>query len=236
MKFKDISRLSADKFFNKIPKNPVIVTNLFTHPWRSASRRLQDDFDLLIRDEYTANLIVPIEIQQPGVALSTDHRFEVPFSLFYKLFIQNELEDKKGYLAQYDLLSNSPYLTNLLPVIPHLRDLYAKSSSWLGPEGTLTPLHRDAISDANLLLQLVGQKRVNIVDPMYSNLLDLHPSNSPLRNFSKQSAEYPKEGDFIVHTGTLEPEESVYIPAGYYHSFKSLSRSFSVNFWFNLPK
>ncbi|TIB99802.1 hypothetical protein E3Q18_01418 [Wallemia mellicola] len=236
MKFKDISRLSADKFFNKIPKNPVIVTNLFTHPWLSASRGLQDDIDLLIRDEYTANLIVPIEIQQPGVALSTDQRFEVPFGLFYKLFIQNEQKDKKGYLAQYDLLSNSPYLSNLLPLIPHLRDLYAKSSSWLGPEGTLTPLHRDAISDSNILLQLVGQKRVNIVDPVYSNLLDLHPSNSPLRNFSKQSAEYPKEGDFIVHTAILEPEESVYIPAGYYHSFKSLSRSFSVNFWFNLPK
>ena len=79
MKFKDISRLSADKFFNKIPKSPVIVTNLFTHPWLSASRGLQDEFDLLIRDEYTANLIVPIEIQQPGVALSTDQRFEVPF-------------------------------------------------------------------------------------------------------------------------------------------------------------
>ncbi|TIA83502.1 hypothetical protein E3P92_00715 [Wallemia ichthyophaga] len=252
MKLNSLPVKSADEFFKCIPFNSCFVSGLFTQPWLNISRAIEADFDILTRDEHTANITVPIEIQQPGFPLSADSRHEIPLSelvpyqypkylneitldLFIKLFIQNQqqLKPKIGYLAQFDLIAASPYLQRMFPMIPELHRLKPKSSSWLGPQSTLTPIHRDATTEGNLLLQVTGSKRVNVIDPIYADKLNLHPDNSPMRNFSRFLDELPNAHLPIqVESGVLNPGDAVYIPPGYYHSFKSLSDSFSVNFWF----
>lgn len=146
------------------------------------------------------------------------------------------MQPKLGYLAQFDLISCTPYLQGLFPPIPELQQLKPKSSSWLGPQSTLTPIHRDAATEGNLLLQVAGSKRVNVINPIYADKLNLHPKNSPMGNFGKFLDEFPNDKDLPIQidTAILNAGDSVYIPPGYYHSFRSLSDSFSVNFWFQM--
>ena len=236
MNFKQINKVSADEFYKCIPSVACVVTGVFTQPWIHASRVLnKKGFEVLIEDESTRDITVPIEIQEPGIPLTQESRHEIPLDLFIKLFIQNEerVLPKRGYLAQFNLIEKTPYLRNLLPPIPEIQNLQPKSNSWLGPKHTLTPIHRDAATESNVLLQVTGSKRVNVIHPKYSNHLNLHPINSPLRNFSKFIEELPNQQVPIqVESAILNPGDAVFIPPGHFHSFKSLSNSFSVNFWF----
>ncbi|TIA89573.1 hypothetical protein E3P99_02020 [Wallemia hederae] len=236
MKLRQIKTVSAEEFYSCIPGVACVVTGVFTQPWIHASHALnRKGLGVLMEDEDTASQTVPIEIQQPNTPLTQESRHEIPMNLFIRLFIQNQdkVLPQRGYLAQFNLIESTAYLRNLFPPIPQIQRLHPKSSSWLGPKHTLTPIHRDAATEGNILLQVAGTKRVNVIHPKYSNHLNLHPSNSPLRNFSKFLEEVPSQQVPIqIDSATLNPGDAVYIPPGHFHSFKSLSNSFSVNFWF----
>ncbi len=155
--------------------------------------------------------------------------------------------DEEMSLAEYFSLLKSgfsglpPYLGN--QKLPELDALcrwpdYFKShkdlKTWLGPGGTVTPLHCDY--EDNLLAQIWGAKRFIVFPPHYAENLYLRQSNPRLfgSRFDPESPDFSqfplarkiKGCQFAVNAG-----EILYLPAGWFHHVRALNFSLSSNMW-----
>lgn len=99
---------------------------------------------------------------------------------------------------------------------------------WLGPQGTITPLHYDTIDI--LLTQIVGSKFVRLFLPEQTPLLynsvgvfsDVDVDRPDHIQFPL--FKYARSVDFELHAG-----EVLYLPQGHWHYVRSLSSSISVS-------
>jgi hypothetical protein len=134
-----------------------------------------------------------------------------------------------------------PYLGNLelreLNSLCHWPAYFGKMGPprfWLGPSGTVTPLHCDY--DDNIFAQLWGSKRVILSPPHHDEFL--YPSEANAMLFgSKFNPEAPDFEQFpLARQATMiecivNPGELLYVPAGWYHHVRSLTFSLSANRW-----
>jgi len=95
------------------------------------------------------------------------------------------------------------------------------SALWLGPAGTVTPLHHDT---SNILFcQVHGRKRIVLAPPWATELLD---SARGVYN-DRTPADLVREG--IASTEVrLEPGEALFIPAGWWHDVRAEDPSVSL--------
>lgn len=99
---------------------------------------------------------------------------------------------------------------------------------WVGPGGTVTPLHHDTAN--NMFCQVRGRKRFILIDPANAELL-----RDALSYYSLLDAErfdvkhHPYLADVERLTVTVGPGEALFIPAGWWHHVRSLSPSLSVS-------
>ena len=150
-------------------------------------------------------------------------------------------------LAQYfDLVSTHtaalpPYLGN--QQLPELNALCrwppyfqkpVEPRLWLGPAGTVTPLHCDY--DDNLFAQIWGSKRFVLYPPHQADFLYTREVNPVLFG----SAHDPDTPDFeqlpLASQATplecvVAPGELLYLPAGWFHHVRALEFSLSANLW-----
>src|SRR5262249_32733954 len=100
---------------------------------------------------------------------------------------------------------------------------------WLGPAGTVTPLHHDMTN--NGLAQIVGRKRVKLVAPHYTPVLynDRH-CFSRVDPEAVDLARFPKASAIRVLDVVVEPGEILFIPIGWWHHVRSLETSISISF------
>ena len=105
---------------------------------------------------------------------------------------------------------------------------------WLGPAGTVTPLHCDY--DDNIFAQVLGTKRIFLAPPHHDVYLYTRQANPVLYG----AAFDPEHPDFerfpLARQAALvecivEPGEMLYVPAGWYHQVRALTFSLSVNRW-----
>ena len=102
-------------------------------------------------------------------------------------------------------------------------------SLWLGPAGTVTPLHHDR----HMLFhtQIVGRKRWRFVSP-----LELPRLYNTQRVFSAVDPEAPDLARFPAFNGVrvldvvVEPGETMFLPLGWWHQVSSLDVSVSFSF------
>ena len=92
---------------------------------------------------------------------------------------------------------------------------------WIGPAGTLTPLHHDTSSI--IFCQVYGRKRWLLIAPEEATLLDgarsLYAGLDPERD---------DMGRARVREVVLEAGEALYVPVGYWHHVRALDPSISV--------
>ncbi|KAI0469538.1 hypothetical protein F4859DRAFT_134575 [Xylaria cf. heliscus] len=191
----------------------------------------------------------------------------------------NTKDKPTAYLAQHQLFTQLPTLRNdvlipdycytsppLHPTDPSLDQPELAAPllhAWLGPPGTISPLHTDPYH--NVLAQVVGRKYVRLYAPRETARLaargrengvemgntsaldvgvlegwDCDPEAGEEEGEGKEEEEGEEEEDRIKAFKAipfvdciLEPGDVLYIPIGWWHYVRGLSVSFSVSFWWN---
>lgn len=134
-----------------------------------------------------------------------------------------------------------PYLGNLaIPEFnslcnwPNYFDRMGPARFWIGPAGTVTPLHCDY--DDNVFAQVWGSKRIFLSPPHHDEFLYPREANAILYG-SPFDPEAPDFGRFpLARQATMiecivNPGDMLYVPAGWYHQVRALGFSLSSNRW-----
>ncbi|MEW6024544.1 MAG: cupin-like domain-containing protein [Pseudomonadota bacterium] len=105
---------------------------------------------------------------------------------------------------------------------------------WLGPAGTVTPLHCDY--DDNLFAQVWGSKRIWLAPPHHDEFLYPREANallfgSPFDPDAPDYERYPLARQAALVEVVVEAGDMLYVPAGWYHQVRSLAFSLSANRW-----
>ena len=154
----------------------------------------------------------------------------------------------KGYLAQHQLLDQIPSMRREI-ITPSFcsaktsADRDAPSScevreapivsAWLGPGGTVSPLHTDPFH--NLLCQVIGHKYIRLYAAKETRRL--YPRSGALCNNCFVNLDQPDHANQPLFEDTpfeqcvLGPSEVLYIPRHVWHYVRSLEPSVSVSFW-----
>jgi ribosomal protein L16 Arg81 hydroxylase len=138
------------------------------------------------------------------------------------------------YMVSNNKTMMRPKFRALLADIRPPRDLFeptvpTATSLWIGPAGTVTPLHHDTTNI--LFTQIHGRKRVELVAPTETALLmdPVHGFYSPVELEQLAGATHPALRTMLVKSVELGPGESLFIPAGWWHRVSSLSVSISFS-------
>lgn len=100
---------------------------------------------------------------------------------------------------------------------------------WLGPAGTVTPLHHDVMNI--IIVQVIGRKRITLIDPLHARYVYNDDGV-----FSMVDAASPDYSRFPLYayadpiTLVLEPGDALFIPVGWWHHVESLDLSASLSF------
>jgi hypothetical protein len=105
---------------------------------------------------------------------------------------------------------------------------------WLGPAGTVTPLHCDY--DDNVFAQIQGVKRILLAPPHHDQFLYPRQANAVLYG-SPFDPEHPDFDAFPLARQAqlieceVRPGDLLYLPAGWWHQVRALTFSLSANRW-----
>ncbi|KAL8662525.1 MAG: hypothetical protein Q9202_004670 [Teloschistes flavicans] len=243
---------------------PLRITEAITH-WPAMHERPWSSPAYLLDRTLGGRRLVPVEIGRSYTDNSWGQSI-ITFSEFMQRYVLLETADSSqlGYLAQHDLFSQVPSLRNDIAVpdycysTPPLSKIPGSATgnrppppqleepllnAWLGPAGTVSPLHTDPYH--NILCQVVGKKYVRLYSPnetpkLYSKGVEdggIDMSNTSEvdaeASCNTLDAEYPLFLQAAYVETILNEGECLYIPLGWWHYVRSLSVSFSVSFWWD---
>ena len=209
--------------------------------------------------------LVPVEIGRSY----TDEGFSqkiMPFREFMENYLLHPRPDRIGYVAQHDIFSHMPELGSMVETPPICRTQMPASrfrlpqsilqkprlaepirKIWIGPAGTVSPLHHDPYH--NLLCQVMGKKYIRLYSPdesskLYPKSTELgmdmsNTSNVPAERLEMRRIEIDDGDEFPLFDKAkyvdviLEQGHALYIPIGWWHYVRSLTISISVSFWWN---
>ncbi|VDQ09536.1 unnamed protein product [Trichobilharzia regenti] len=246
------------EMFKKLMKlgRPFIITNAINF-WPAYH---QHNWTLKYWKDNFGHRLVPVEIgskyteENWGQKLMTINDFINNY--FFTSNNEKQTNLMKGYLAQYEIFSQIPELESDIHIPDYctltgdafdedtntantnVDDIHIDTNIWFGPKGTVSPLHHDN-DRANLLSQVKGYKYVVLYEASQTLYLYAYEDNM-LSNTSKVDIEKPdlnKYPEFVKASGfygILGPGEMLYIPPRCWHYVRSLSASFSVNFWWDV--
>lgn len=145
-----------------------------------------------------------------------------------------------AYVAQHGLFEQISELTDDFDVPVYAGDDVGAVNAWMGTAGTVTRLHFDSYE--NLLTQVFGYKYVRLYGASETpKLYPIKPSSGGVDAQGNTSAvaverldasAHPLALDAVYSEAILGPGDMLYIPKGCWHYVRSLTPSFSVNFWF----
>ncbi|MHA6721415.1 cupin-like domain-containing protein [Sphingomonas sp. RS2018] len=99
---------------------------------------------------------------------------------------------------------------------------------WMGPQGTITPFHHDLTN--NLLLQVVGRKRVVLVPSWeVTRMRNQHHCFSEWPGPDAIAA-LPDAVRPLMQEVVIEPGEALFIPIGWFHYVEGLDTTIGMSF------
>lgn len=223
-----VDRIQPEAFFRDYyaANQPVILTGLIEE-WPARS-----GWSLDYVDDKVGDATVELQGQRlsaPDYELAKDRHKRVaklrevtaairagPSNDFY-LTAYNDTVNKRALAPLYDDLGPLPILRP-----GGEREGYI----WIGPQGTLTPFHHDLTN--NLLVQVVGRKRVQMV-PSWEvgrmrNAIHCFSDRSPAE-WNLADPSLPPKIDCEIGPG-----DALFLPVGWWHHVEALDPSISVSF------
>jgi ribosomal protein L16 Arg81 hydroxylase len=207
----------------------------YAEAWKASSAWSLDYLTKLLGD-VTVEVLTGRDSDPRFETNSDAHRQTMAFAEYLDWVAETEdsndryLSAKNHFLAQEaagplwdDFTFNPEYLD------ADLGDVRQHVHLWLGPKGTLTPLHADAFN--GLLVQISGRKRVTLV-----SALEAHIVHNNIDDHADVDCDDPAlagEPWFqALHRleVTLGPGEALFIPVGWLHQVRSLDLSISLTF------
>jgi ribosomal protein L16 Arg81 hydroxylase len=165
---------------------------------------------------------------------SEQHRTSMVFSEFIDHITQCGKSNDRYMVANNDTLRREgmKHLYDDIEVFPEFLDgdnLNGGVFFWLGPAGTVTPLHHDAMNI--LTAQVYGRKRVTLIPScqihrVYNEIGVFSEVDSERPNFD----EFPEFRNVTMRKFILKPGEVLFIPVGWWHHVRSLDVSITVSF------
>eukprot|EP00920_Eleutheroschizon_duboscqi_P040492 GHVT01096923.1.p1 GENE.GHVT01096923.1~~GHVT01096923.1.p1 ORF type:complete len:459 (+),score=13.06 GHVT01096923.1:899-2275(+) len=187
---------------------------------------------------------VPVEIGSTYTSSKWTQKLLTVGDFLHK-YINNSDTSGIAYVAQHELLEQIPRFNRDVPTPD-----YALCGStdtlirmfWLGPAGTISPLHTDNYE--NVFAQVVGYKYVRVYHPQYTP--NMYPFKEGLMTNTSgvtpdilsivDKEKFPDFHEAPYFEAILEPGDLLYIPYNWWHTFKSLSTSISISLWFDGPQ
>lgn len=110
---------------------------------------------------------------------------------------------------------------------------FVRSRVWLGPAGTVTPLHWDL--PANFIRPVFGRRRVLLYPPSDGLFIRPNSPSSRMPNFARFDPERSQPSFVSRFTrpvrAVIGPGDLLFIPPGWWHHIRSLETSLVVNYW-----
>ncbi|AIY39367.1 JmjC domain protein [Collimonas arenae] len=164
-----------------------------------------------------------------NTAFAPDRAMQDMSLLAYLELVANNTQDLPPYLGNLELRE-----LNALCYWPAYFKKMGPPRFWLGPSGTVTPLHCDY--DDNVFAQIWGSKRIFLSPPHHDEFLYPREANailfgSPFDPEAPDFEQFPLARQAAMIECIMQPGELLYVPAGWYHQVRSLTFSLSANRW-----
>lgn len=228
-----VDRLDADAFFSDywLQNKPVIIRQL-AQDWPAMSKWSMEYLAKAFGDEL-------VEIQEGRKKdkeyeiNSVNHRTKVRFADFIQRIAEGPSND--FYMtANNNALQNrlAGLLTDVGTLPSYVNAPSVKDGEWhlwIGPQGTITPLHHD--ENAILHTQIQGRKHWKFISPLDTpNLYNHIAVFSEVDLYDIDYTRFPKMRNVPVIDVVVEPGETIFIPLGWWHGVESLDPAISVSF------
>jgi hypothetical protein len=133
----------------------------------------------------------------------------------------------------YNDITPAPYFVDDLvsALSPTLRDVFEWTSNreytaiFIGPEGSLSALHRDYWNTHAYLAQIQGRKRAILFSPEDSNFLYNGQVNPEQPDFER----FPLLECTTAYECVIEPGDTLLIPANWLHHVRGLDKSITLS-------
>lgn len=164
-----------------------------------------------------------------NTAFAPDRAMQDMSLLAYLELVANDTQDLPPYLGNLELRE-----LNALCHWPAYFNKMGPPRFWLGPSGTVTPLHCDY--DDNIFAQVWGSKRILLSPPHHDEFLYPREANailfgSPFNPEAPDFEKFPLARQAAMIECLMQPGELLYVPAGWYHQVRALTFSLSANRW-----
>jgi hypothetical protein len=164
-----------------------------------------------------------------NTAFAADRAMQDMSMLEYLDLVAAGVHDLPPYLGNLELRE-----LNSLCFWPSYFSKMGPPRFWLGPAGTVTPLHCDY--DDNIFAQVWGTKRIFLAPPHHDEFLYPSEANailfgSPFDPDSPDFDKFPLARQATTIECIVNPGDMLYVPAGWFHQVRALTFSLSVNRW-----
>ena len=164
-----------------------------------------------------------------NTAFAPDRAMQDMSMLEYLELADSGLHDLPPYLGNLELRE-----LNSLCHWPTYFDKMGPPRFWIGPAGTVTPLHCDY--DDNIFAQIWGTKRIFLSPPHHDEFLYPREANailfgSPFDPEAPDFDQFPLARQATMIEVIVNPGDMLYVPAGWYHQVRALTFSLSSNRW-----
>ncbi|HEU4852893.1 MAG TPA: cupin-like domain-containing protein [Telluria sp.] len=182
-----------------------------------------------LRDSFSHLLVRARVGDYINTAFAPDRAMQDMSMLEYLELVATGTQDLPPYLGNLELRE-----LNRFCHWPTYFDKMGPPRFWLGPAGTVTPLHCDY--DDNIFAQVWGTKRIFLAPPHHDQFLYPREANAILYGspFDPEAPDYdrfPLARQATTIECIVEPGDLLYVPAGWYHQVRSLTFSLSANRW-----
>ena len=164
-----------------------------------------------------------------NTAFAPDRAMQDMSMLQYLELVSAGTQDLPPYLGNLELRE-----LNSMCYWPTYFDKMGPPRFWLGPAGTVTPLHCDY--DDNIFAQIWGTKRIFLSPPHHDQYLYPNEANailfgSPVNPEAPDFDKFPLARQASMVEVIVNPGDLLYVPAGWYHYVRALTFSLSSNRW-----